>query len=71
MYVIDNTGRGTIKVEDFAEHVVLLKAEENCKITEEFETIVVDAPYTHHAAQLACNKPKNRYKNIIPCKFLM
>ena len=56
-------------MEDFAEHVVLLKAEENSKITEEFKSVVVDVPYTHHAAQLSRNKAKNRYKNIIPCKF--
>ena len=67
--VLDNSGHGAIKVEDFAEHVVLLKAEENSKITEEFETIAVDVPFTHHAAQFSRNKPKNRYKNIIPCKL--
>ena len=69
MCVLDDSRHGAIKVEDFAEHVDLLKAEEDSKITEEFETITVDASFTHHAAQLSRNKPKNRYKNIIPCKL--
>jgi len=64
----DNSELSTIQVEDFAEHVVLMKDEGNAVIAEEFESIVVDAPFTQHAGNMICNKPKNRYKNILPCK---
>ena len=67
--VLDNNGQCTVKVEDFPVHVNLLMAKKNSKISEEFETIAVDASFTHHAARLSFNRPKNRYKNLIPCKF--
>lgn len=67
--VADNSELSTIQAEDFAEHVVLMKDEGNAIITEEFESISVDAPFTHHAGKIVCNKAKNRYKNILPCKI--
>ena len=68
--VADNSELSTIQVEDFAEHVVLMKEEGNAVISEEFESIVVDAPFSQHAGKMICNKPKNRYKNILPCESI-
>ena len=58
-----------VKVKDFAEQVALLNAESKAKLVEEFDSIATDAPFTQHAAKLLCNQAKNRYTNIIPCKF--
>ena len=70
MYVVvEKPDHSVIKVEDFIEHVALLKAEKDAKLIEEFELLDVQAPFTQHAAKLLCNKSKNRYKNIIPCEF--
>ena len=39
------------------------------KCLEEFELLATNVPFTQHAAKLRCNEAKNRYKNIVPCKF--
>ena len=49
--------------------MAVLKRENDTKATEEFELIAVNAPFTQHAAKLLSNKAKNRYENIVPCKF--
>ena len=67
--VLDLSKRVAVKVEDFAEHVASIKAQNGAKIIEEFESLVIDAPFTQHAAKLLRNKTKNRYKNVIPCEF--
>ena len=67
--MIDTSGREAIKVENFTEHVALLKASKDRKLIEEFESLDFVMPFTQHAARLLCNKPKNRYKNIAACKF--
>ena len=70
VYLVDlSENRAAIKVEDFAEHYASLKEKNGAKIIEEFESLVVDAPFTNHAAKLLRNKTKNRYKNVIPCEF--
>jgi len=68
IFVVQKPGHSFIKIEDFTEHVALLKAEKDAKFKEEFELVNVDAPFTQHAAKQLCNKAKNRYKNIIPCE---
>ena len=68
---VEKPGHSVIKIEDFTEHVALLKAEKDTKLNEEFELVAVNVPFTQHAAKLLCNKAKNRYKNIIPCKSLI
>ena len=67
---VERTGRKPIKIEDFTEHVASLNAENQAKLIEEFEILTINAPFTQHTARLLCNKTKNRYKNIAPCKFL-
>lgn len=68
--MVERSGRKPIKMEDFTEHVASLNADNEAKMIEEFESLIVNAPFTQHAAKLLCNKSKNRYKNIAPCKFL-
>ena len=59
-----------IKLENFCDHVVLIKAQNCAKLIEEFESLAVtDTPFTEHATKLFCNKTKNRYKNITPCEL--
>lgn len=67
--IVERSGRKPIKIEDFTEHVASLKAENEAKILEEFESLVINVTFTQHAARLLCNKSKNRYKNIAPCEF--
>ena len=69
IYAVEKPGHSVIKIEDFTEHVALLKTEKETNLTKEFEIATVNIPFTQHAAELLCNKSKNRYKNIIPCKF--
>ena len=68
--MVERSGCKPIKMEDFTEHVASLNADSEGKMMEEFESLIVNAPFTQHAARLLCNKSKNRYKNIAPCKFL-
>ena len=68
--MVDLSGnRAAIKVEDFNEHHASLRAKNGAKAIEEFESLVINAPFTNHAAKLLRNKTKNRYKNVIPCEF--
>ena len=67
--MVERSGRKPIKIEDFTEHIALLKADNESKTMEEFESLIVNAPFTQHAARLLCNKTKNRYINIAPCKL--
>ena len=57
-----------IKVKDFAEQVAV-EIENKEKCLEEFDLLATNVPFTQHAAKLHCNKAKNRYNNIVPCKF--
>lgn len=56
-----------IKVEDFAEHYRTMSADSDFRFSEEFEELKHvgrDQPCT--AADLPCNRPKNRFTNILP-----
>ena len=57
-----------VKVEDFTEHHVMLKSNMCEQFQADYESIVSGTEYTFHAASLAVNVNKNRYKNILPCK---
>ena len=67
--MVERSGHKPIKIEDFTEHIASLKVDNESKMMEEFESLIVNAPFTQHAARLLCNKTKNRYKNIAPCKL--
>ena len=58
-----------IKVENFAENVAILQSNMCEQLCAEYESVALETEYTFHAARLAVNVNKNRYKNIIPCKF--
>jgi len=66
--MIENSWNDAIKEEDFTAYINSLSAE---KCAKEFESLTVDAPFTRHAAKLLCNKTKNRYRNVTPCKFFL
>ena len=55
-------------MEDFAEHLAMLQANMNEQFRSDYESLVSGIEYTFHAARLGPNIPKNRYKNILPCK---
>ena len=59
-----------IKVDDFPEHVALMESRNDAQFKQEYNSITVEVPFTQHAAKLKVNTPKNRYKDIIPCKLI-
>ena len=36
----------------------------------DYESIALETEYSFHAAKLAANMNKNRYKNILPCTYI-
>ena len=58
-------------MEDFPEHVSLLKSGDKSNLNAEYESLRVNAPFTQYAAKMPVNIPKNRYKNIVACKNLL
>ena len=60
-----------IKVEDFPEHVALMQLDDSIRFEREYETISIEGPFSQHAAKVYANVTKNRYKNIIPRKFII
>lgn len=56
-----------IRIENFAEHYRIMSADSDFRFSEEFEELKHvgrDQPCT--AADLPCNRPKNRFTNILP-----
>ena len=60
-----------VKVDNFAEHLAMLKASKSAKLGEDFQKVSLDLLLTQHAAKLSCNKTKNRFINIMPCKNII
>ena len=70
-YSTANANKNPIKVEDFIEHLAMLQANMNEQFQTDYDLLASDTTeYTFHAARLAVNVNKNRYKNIIPCKSI-
>jgi len=65
-----NAGKTPIKVEDFAEHLAMLQSNIHKQFRIDYESLVSDTEYTFHAARLAANSNKNRYRNILPCNLI-
>ena len=65
-----NVSMKPIKVEDFDEHLVMLQSNMCEQFQTDYESIASDTEYSFHAAKLVVNVNKNRYKNIIPCKYI-
>ncbi|CAL8309799.1 unnamed protein product [Lota lota] len=54
-----------IPIAELAEHTELLKANDNLKLSQEYESIDPGQQFTWENSNLEVNKPKNRYANVI------
>ncbi|KAJ6224858.1 hypothetical protein RDWZM_003403 [Blomia tropicalis] len=54
-----------IPVTELANHIEMLKDSENVKFSQEYESIDPGQQFTWENSNLAVNKPKNRYANVI------
>ncbi|KAK3755490.1 hypothetical protein RRG08_063566, partial [Elysia crispata] len=54
-----------IHIERLAEHIDALKASDNFKFSQEYESIEPGQQFTWDNSNLEVNKPKNRYANVI------
>ncbi|XP_037401432.1 receptor-type tyrosine-protein phosphatase S isoform X19 [Pygocentrus nattereri] len=54
-----------IPIAELAEHTELLKANDNLKLSQEYESIDPGQQFTWEHSNLEVNKPKNRYANVI------
>ncbi|XP_030630523.1 receptor-type tyrosine-protein phosphatase S [Chanos chanos] len=54
-----------IPISDLAEHTELLKANDNLRLSQEYESIDPGQQFTWEHSNLEVNKPKNRYANVI------
>lgn len=54
-----------ISVHDLYEHIERLKTQDNLKFSQEYESIEPGQQFTWDNSNLECNKPKNRYANVI------
>ncbi|RWS23299.1 Tyrosine-protein phosphatase Lar-like protein [Leptotrombidium deliense] len=54
-----------IPVTELSNHIERLKANDNMKFSQEYESIEPGQQFTWENSNLECNKPKNRYANVI------
>ncbi|XP_025110641.1 receptor-type tyrosine-protein phosphatase S-like isoform X6 [Pomacea canaliculata] len=54
-----------IPIERLGEHIEMLKAADNLKFSQEYESIEPGQQFTWDNSNLEVNKPKNRYANVI------
>uniref|UniRef100_A0A8D0CGI7 protein-tyrosine-phosphatase n=1 Tax=Scleropages formosus TaxID=113540 RepID=A0A8D0CGI7_SCLFO len=54
-----------IPIAELAEHTEMLKANDNLKLSQEYESIDPGQQFTWEHSNLEVNKPKNRYANVI------
>ncbi|XP_029686589.1 receptor-type tyrosine-protein phosphatase S-like isoform X7 [Takifugu rubripes] len=54
-----------IPINELAEHIELLKANDNLRLSQEYESIDPSQQFTWEHSNLEVNKPKNRYANVI------
>ncbi|XP_040911397.1 receptor-type tyrosine-protein phosphatase S-like [Toxotes jaculatrix] len=54
-----------IPISELAEHIDLLKANDNLRLSQEYESIDPSQQFTWEHSNLEVNKPKNRYANVI------
>ncbi|XP_068460937.1 receptor-type tyrosine-protein phosphatase S-like isoform X10 [Clinocottus analis] len=55
----------TIPISELSEHIELLKANDNLRLSQEYESIDPSQQFTWEHSNLEVNKPKNRYANVI------
>lgn len=54
-----------IPISELANHIERLKANDNLKFSQEYESIEPGQQFTWDHSNMECNKPKNRYANVI------
>ncbi|XP_061775719.1 receptor-type tyrosine-protein phosphatase S-like isoform X10 [Nerophis ophidion] len=54
-----------IPISELAEHIELLKANDNLRLSQEYESVDPGQQFTWEHSNLEVNKPKNRYANVI------
>uniref|UniRef100_A0A665WZ46 protein-tyrosine-phosphatase n=1 Tax=Echeneis naucrates TaxID=173247 RepID=A0A665WZ46_ECHNA len=54
-----------VPISELSEHTELLKANDNLKLSQEYESIDPGQQFTWEHSNLEVNKPKNRYANVI------
>ncbi|CAL8324340.1 unnamed protein product [Arctogadus glacialis] len=54
-----------IPINELAEHTELLKANDNLRLSQEYESVDPGQQFTWEHSNLEVNKPKNRYANVI------
>ncbi|XP_068509638.1 receptor-type tyrosine-protein phosphatase S isoform X11 [Syngnathus scovelli] len=54
-----------IPINELAEHIELMKANDNLRLSQEYESIDPGQQFTWEHSNLEVNKPKNRYANVI------
>ncbi|XP_028833167.1 receptor-type tyrosine-protein phosphatase S isoform X6 [Denticeps clupeoides] len=54
-----------IPISELAEHTELLKANDNLRLSQEYESVDPGQQFTWEHSNLEVNKPKNRYANVI------
>ncbi|XP_062260890.1 receptor-type tyrosine-protein phosphatase S-like [Platichthys flesus] len=54
-----------VPISELAEHIELLKANDNLRLSQEYESIDPSQQFTWEHSNLEVNKPKNRYANVI------
>uniref|UniRef100_A0A8C2Z322 protein-tyrosine-phosphatase n=1 Tax=Cyclopterus lumpus TaxID=8103 RepID=A0A8C2Z322_CYCLU len=54
-----------IPISELSEHIELLKANDNLRLSQEYESIDPSQQFTWEHSNLEVNKPKNRYANVI------
>uniref|UniRef100_A0AAY4AQZ6 Receptor-type tyrosine-protein phosphatase S n=1 Tax=Denticeps clupeoides TaxID=299321 RepID=A0AAY4AQZ6_9TELE len=59
------TSHPPIPIMDLADHLERLKANDNLKLSQEYESIDPGQQFTWEHSNLEVNKPKNRYANVI------
>ncbi|XP_051943513.1 receptor-type tyrosine-protein phosphatase S-like isoform X3 [Hippocampus zosterae] len=54
-----------IPISELAEHIELMKANDNLRLSQEYESVDPGQQFTWEHSNLEVNKPKNRYANVI------
>nr|XP_019964270.1 PREDICTED: receptor-type tyrosine-protein phosphatase S-like isoform X5 [Paralichthys olivaceus] len=54
-----------VPISELSEHIELLKANDNLRLSQEYESIDPSQQFTWEHSNLEVNKPKNRYANVI------
>jgi hypothetical protein len=58
-----------ISIEEFEAYVSMMHRNNNLGFSRLFETIRESSVFPANISQIECNKPKNRYMDILPCMY--